>query len=308
MHVTGILSVSLACVFGCGREESEMYQPTYREAPIVQETQYIFGVHPLHNPQRLDQIYGPLMELLSERIEGADFILEASRDYATYDRKLADEHFHFALPNPLQTLNAMGNGYAVFAKMADDEDFRGIILVRRDAGIESVEDLIGGELCFPAPTALAGTLMPQFFLHQAGLDMHADVRVRYVGSQESSIMNVYYGEALAGATWPPPWRALLSERPELDEVLEVKWRTPPLPSNGLVARLDVPEAIVREVEGVLVRLHQSPQGQALLKAMELSAFEAASSKDYLPVQEFLIEYRNAIGAAPEEQPLGGNGA
>jgi len=61
--------------------------------------------------------------------------LEASRNYPAYDKKLFAGHFHFALPNPYQTVTAQKNGYKIFGKMGDDDNFRGIILVRKDSGI-----------------------------------------------------------------------------------------------------------------------------------------------------------------------------
>lgn len=88
--------------------------------------------------------------------------------------------------------------------MGDDDNFRGIILVRKDSGIKSVKDLVGKNISYPAPTALAATMMPQWYLHIHGINIHTDITNSYVGSQESSIMNVFLGKSAAGATWPPP--------------------------------------------------------------------------------------------------------
>ena len=86
------------------------------------------------------------MAYLSKNIEGVSFKLEASRNYASFDKKLYARKFHFALPNPFQTINAIGKGYKVFGKMGDDHNFRGIILVRKDSGIKKVLDLKSGSL------------------------------------------------------------------------------------------------------------------------------------------------------------------
>ena len=247
-------------------------------------------MHPLHNPRRLFEIYGPLVDLLNRRIPNARFRLEASRDYAEYDRKLRERHFDLALPNPYQTLKAQERGYRVFAKMGDDHNFRGIILVRKDSGIKEVRDLRGKAVSYPAPTALAATMLPQDFLHAHGLDINRDIENRYVGSQESSILNVFQGRTAAGATWPPPWQALVRERPELAEALEVKWQTRSLPNNSLVARDDVPEAVLAALRTELLRLHEHPEGQALLARLPLSRFEAADDATYAPVRAFVQRF------------------
>jgi phosphonate transport system substrate-binding protein len=143
---------------------------------------------------------------------------------------------------------------------------------------------------FPAPTALAATMMPQYYLYEKGLDVNKDIKINYVGSQESSIMNVFLGNAAAGATWPPPWKALSKERPQLQEALKVKWETQPLLNNGLVVRTDVPQDIVDQVSKILFDLHKSETGKMILDSMELTRFESASNETYQPVKVFLERF------------------
>ncbi|MBN2808996.1 MAG: phosphate/phosphite/phosphonate ABC transporter substrate-binding protein [Deltaproteobacteria bacterium] len=278
----------------CDNRHEPEYTPGFSPTPSRPAMIYILGVHPLHNPKRLYEIFSPITDFLSQQIPDAVFRVEASRSYAAYDKKLCAGHFHFALPNPYQTLISLKHGYTVFGKMADDENFRGIILVRKDSRIGQVSDLKGKAVSFPAATALAATMMPQYYLQSHGLAVMHDIEIRYVGSQESSIMNVYLGNTAAGATWPPPWRALVRERPELEAALEVKWSTSSLPNNGLVARNDMPEALVQQVGRLLFSLHTHEPGKKWLKRMELSRFEAADNAVYLPVLEFLQKFNQNV--------------
>lgn len=268
--------------------------PQYGEAPASEVVVYRFGVHPLHNPARLHEIFFPLMDYLNRHIEGVEFRLEASRNYAAYDEKLFRGEFEFSLPNPYQTVESLNHGYRVFGKMGDDHNFRGIILVRKDSGIESVADLKGKIVAYPAPSALAATMMPQYFLHERGLDVLRDIDTRYVGSQESSIMNVFLGDVAAAATWLPPWRALSAERPELAEQLEVKWQTDPLPNNGLVVRNDIPPQLVEQVGSLMFDLHHHAEGREILARMALSRFEPATNATYQPVRDFLDAFSREI--------------
>ena len=81
---------------GCESKRAPEYRPSFSSQPVRAKTVYLFGVHPLHNPQRLYEVFSPLMSHLSEQIDEAEFRLEASRDYASYDAKLYGRHFHFA--------------------------------------------------------------------------------------------------------------------------------------------------------------------------------------------------------------------
>jgi phosphonate transport system substrate-binding protein len=278
----------------CDKSVAPPYQPTFSDAPPSTETVYSFGVHPLHNPQRLYEIFGPMMDFLSEKIAGVRFKLEASRNYAAYDEKLYAGKFHFSLPNPYQTINAIDKGYQVFAKMGDDDNFRGLILVRRDSGISQVSDLKGRAVSYPAPTALAATMMPQYYLQTHGVDVIRDLDNRYVGSQESSVMNVYLKQTSAAATWPPPWLALVKERPELNNELQVIWETTPLINNGLVVLPEVPSGIVHQVHDLIVNLHTHERGKQILRPMELSRFESATNNSYDVVRDFISSFSRQV--------------
>jgi phosphonate transport system substrate-binding protein len=285
----------------CQRGQEARYEPLYADHPPVSAaTVYLFGVHPLHNPKRLFEVYQPLVDYLNHHLDGVSIKLEASRDYAAYDAKLAAGHFHLALPNPYQTLVASEHGYRVFGKMGDDHDFRGIILVRKDGGIREVADLKGKSVSYPAPTALAATMLPQWYLHSHGLDVMRDIDNRYVGSQESSIMNVYRGITAAGATWPPPWRALSRERPELARELKVIWQTESLPNNGLVARADLPPDTVARIGQLFFNLHAHAEGRRILAAMALSRYEPADIATYQPVRDFLLEFEAQVRPVVEK--------
>lgn len=285
-----------ACLFliACDNPVEQVVTPEFSSKKKSEQSVYIFSVHPLHNPARLHEIFGPVFDYLSKNIEGASFRLEASRNYAAYDKKLYARKPHFSLPNPFQTINSLQHGYRVFGKMGDDNNFRGIILVRKDSDIKKVSDLKGKAISYPAPTALAATMMPQYYLHTHGINAMKDVETRYVGSQESSIMNVYLKNVAAGATWPPPWLALSKERPELKDELKIIWQTEPLPNNGLVVRDDVPEDITEQVANLLFKLDTHKQGLAWLKKMELSKFEPASDATYQPVKDFVEVFHNTV--------------
>ncbi|WP_130470570.1 phosphate/phosphite/phosphonate ABC transporter substrate-binding protein [Candidatus Magnetaquicoccus inordinatus] len=284
----------LLLLTGCRTEEESLYQPQYAKEPVIKQATYIFAVHPLHNPERLFEIYQPLVEWINRQLPEGQLRLEASRNYAAFEEKLFAGHVHFALPNPYQTITAIEHGYRVFGKMGDDEQFRGIILVRRDSGIEEISDLRGKAISYPAATALAATMMPQWFLHTHGLHVLHDVDNRYVGSQESAMMNVYLRHTAAGATWILPWRAFSRERPELAKELVVKWQTDKMPNNSLMVRHDVPDRVVQQVGEILFNLQNHAPGKAILQPMALSSFEAADNSTYQPVQEFLQRFAQEV--------------
>lgn len=278
----------------CDTSHEKEYVPQYTATHKISRPVLIFGVHPLHNPQRLYEVYQPIVRYLNRNLPEVEIKLEASRSYADFDKKLYSRHFALALPNPMQTVYSFAHGYRAFLKMSDDKQFRGIILVRRDGNIDKVTDLRGKAVCYPAPTALAATMLPQYYLQIHGLDLRHDIKHIYSGSQESSIMNVYLKRCAAGATWPPPWQAFVERNPEIAKELTVKWKTQWLVNNGFVARDDVPEELVRKLTSLMVSLHTTEEGRRMLAALPVTTFEPATASTYRPVEEFLKVFNETV--------------
>lgn len=287
--------IALALLCACEPQEARDYEPRYGAAPEQRVPEYGFGVHPQRNPKKLHAIFGPLADYLSARVPEARFTFEASRHYESFDQRIVERRYAFILPNPYETLLAIEHGYRVFAKMGRDEDLRGLIVVRRDGAVRDFGDLEGEAVSFPAPTALAATMMPLYFLHSHGLKPGRDFEARYVGSMESSLLNVLRKNVAAGTVYPPAWRMFLKERPDQADELTVLWETDSLPNNSVMARADVPMEVVERVREVLLNMHETAEGRRILQGMDSPFFEPATDATYAPVRTFLQRYREAFG-------------
>lgn len=295
--VRAVLSViAVSMLSGCADDAPVAQRPEYSRADAVPQLRRLsFGVHPLHNPGRLMTLYGPIVEALNEALPDVVIRLEASRDYADYERKLRERTLDLALPNPYQTVSVAAPAYRVFGKVSGDEDFHGLILRRRDSPIRQPLDLRGATFSCPARTAVAACMLPLLHLREAGLDVARQLDVRTVGSQESSILNVARGLVDAGATWPPPWRAFQKDYPGLAAQLEVAWVTDNLPNNSLMARADLEPELVERVAQFLFGLAATEEGRRLLVNAEIAGFEPATDARYAPVQAMLARYAELIG-------------
>lgn len=290
-----LLGVALAAMSACGEGQRQDYEPEYGPSAFPGTAEYVFGIHPQRNPEKLHAVFGPLIDYLNASLNGVRLVFEASRNYAAFDMRIAAREFAFVLPNPYETLLAIDAGYRVFAKMGNDADLRGLIIVRRDSGIDAIGDLRGKAISFPAPTALAATMMPRYFLRRRGLDVERDIEARFVGSMESSLLNIHRGNVAAGTAYPPAWRMFMRERPELARDLQVLWETESLPNNSVMARNDVPPELVERVRDILLSMHTTEAGRAVLAGMDLPYFESAADTTYAPVRAFLKSYRETFG-------------
>jgi len=267
------------------------YKPTGTVA--TQET-YIFGIHPYTNPQDLFDAYAPIMQYLEQKLPGTRFEVEASRDYPDYEAKLAARRFHFSLPNPAQAVASFEHGYRVIAKMTPDDDFRGLFIARSDEAPASPKALTGQPICFTSATALAGTLQPLMWLHDQGVDVKT-LKIRYVGSQFSSILNAWSGEFAACGSTSRFFRTWLRNNPDKTKDIKELWRTPPLPHNAVIARDDVAAEVAVKVAKALAGLDKDAAVDQSQFRIDQQHFELADNSAYKPVIDFLRRYDAAIG-------------
>lgn len=289
-----LVLLALLALAGC-EQPAPPSGPRYSDGPAEPGVKvYRLAVHPLHNPALLLQAYQPLADYLSAGIPNARFEVEASRDYADFERKLKERSPELILPNPWQALEAIRSGYVVLAMAGDAADFKGIFIVRRESTIRRPSDLKGRILAYPSPTALAACVMPQWFLHQQGLNVARDLTNHYVGSQESAIMNAYLGQADVAVTWPPPWRAFARQFPDKAAEMKVIWETPPLINNAFMIRSDLPAPLRDQVRRRLLALYDAPGGRAILAGMETARFHAATDADYAVVADFVSRFEAQV--------------
>lgn len=291
-----ILLVSLALFFLSPVFADTGYKPS---GNVVKSETYVFAVHPYTNPQDLFAAYEPIMRYLEQKIPGAKFRVEASKDYADYEAKIAAKTFHFGLPNPYQAVYSQSHGYHVIAKMTPDEDFRGLMVARADRKVSSPKALAGKKLCFPSPTAVAGTMLPLLYLHDHGLNAAKEAQVSYVGSQFSTILNALGGDYAACGSTSRFLRVWQKENPDKAKEIVVLWRTDPLPHNAVIVRNDVNPELARKVAEVLAGMDKDKTlDQSQFKA-DQAHFELATDANYKPMAEFLKHYDQAIGLPPQ---------
>lgn len=268
------------------------YAPTGKAVKVVT---YKFGVHPYLNSKKMYQSYRPILDYLENEIGDVKIVLETSVNYAKYEEKLYRGDFDFSLPNPFQTYNSLSHGYKVIARMKPDSSFRGIFVARKDSHLKRIGQLKGKKISFPAPTALAASMMPLYYLYEHGIDVKKDIKKMYVGSQYSSILNAYSSDTIAGATWPTSWKAWLKENPEKEKDMEIVWETESLINNGVIAKKNLDNDLVAKVRVLLTQLDKIEEGKKLLENAEFDGFQKSVDSDSDSVKIFLAKYDSAIG-------------
>lgn len=149
-----------------------------------------FGVVPQQSPIDLIKDWQPIITYL-ENATGEKIILKVERSIPEFEKVLYSGGYDIAYMNPYHYVVAhKRQGYE--AQVRDEKNLVGILVIRKNSGINDVSMLKGKAFLFPAPDAFAATLLTKYeLLKKYGIDVNKEKKYRYVNSHDS----VYKGIA-----------------------------------------------------------------------------------------------------------------
>jgi phosphonate transport system substrate-binding protein len=233
---------------------------------------YTFGVGPVQSSTELAKRWIPILRHLSASA-GHELQFQTARNIPTFQSDIVAGTFDFAFINPYHYLQShMSSGYLAFAREKNGT-LVGIVVARKDAPPNTMAQLNGLDIAFPAPNALAATWLPMNEVKQSGIQ----VKPHYVNSMDSVYLSVARGLFPAGGGEMRTFNALV---PETRDQLKIIWRAEPLPPFAFVAHPRVPEAVVESVAAAMAEMSAHPDTMALLRAVNLAGIERAGDADY----------------------------
>jgi phosphonate transport system substrate-binding protein len=283
--------ILIGCLFSsCDRLGSNKkgYEPSF-SVDSTHKKVLTWGV----NTPGYYELFGPLINYLNARIKNIHIQLIGSSNFEDYVRRLGKKEFDITTLSGILALDQERNGYTIVGKVEDDNAYRGIILVNKDSAINGFRDLSGKTISSPGKDALAGHMLPMYFLHQNGVNVKTGIHILNLGSFESVILNVYHGNCAAGFCMRSRWEAFIKKRPEIQSKVALKWTTPSMTNVALVFRNDMDAKIREELKTLLFSMHTTAEGKKALEPYAVNQFVPANTSTYAPLKKFLENY-NAI--------------
>ncbi|OPX21317.1 MAG: hypothetical protein B1H03_06845 [Planctomycetales bacterium 4484_113] len=207
--------------------------------------------------QKVVESARPLAELLRKRT-GYFVKNMTATSYIAVVEALGQGHAHIAwLPPMAYVLARQRNGARVILKVVRHGQavYHGIILVRKDSGINTLSDLKGRTFAFVEPASASGHLYPRALLMKNGIDPDRDLkRCIFSGSHDSAVLAVFNGSVDAAACYDDARTKLAKTMPELLSETKVLARTADIPSDNVVVSKDAKDSdydTLREMAQVL---------------------------------------------------------
>lgn len=233
---------------------------------------YTFAVVPQQSASKLTKVWAPILNKI-EKDSGIRLLLKTAPNIPEFERRLSLIQYDFAYMNPYH-FTAFNNdpGYQSLAK-AKDKKIKGIIVVREDSGIDSLQALAGKQLVFPAPAAFAASVLPRATLTK----MNIPFTSKYVQTHDSVYINVAASRYEAGGGIIRTYGSMPNTT---KEQLRILWASPGYTPHAIASSPYVDVKIIARLQQALISLEQSEEGQKLLLSLNIKGFEPAIDSDW----------------------------
>jgi phosphonate transport system substrate-binding protein len=276
-------------LFSACKSKATPYEPTYLQDTSNKKT-LVYGVP----TQAYYEIHAAFVKYLNERLSNTHIKIVASSDFSAYLQKLDSGVFDLAIANGVMVVDDKFSGYSLIGESIGEDPNVAVILVNKDSSIHNFSDLQGRSIASLQSPALQGHMLPMLYLFKRGLDVNKGIRLKYLESFESVILNVYLGKCSAGFTSINGWHTFLKKRPEIASRVAVKWVTPATPGNTLLIRNDLDKKTADTIKYLVLSMNQNTEGRKALADLGYVKFSPADSNTYLPIMSFLKEYHKLI--------------
>jgi len=241
---------------------------------------YSFGVVPQQAASKLARLWTPILEYLS-RETGLNLIFKTAPNIPAFEKRLEESTYDFAYMNPYHfTVYNEKPGYQALAK-ARDKRIKGILVVRKDSSLQSIEQLNNVSLAFPAPAAFAASILPRGELAAIG----NTIKPVYVSSHDSVYRAVARGLYPAGGGVMRTFRSLDAE---VRDQLKILWITEGYTPHAIASDEQVASDVVKRLQSAMIAMEQSVEGQKLLETIKIKGFEAANNEDWDDVRSLNV--------------------
>jgi len=243
---------------------------------------YSFGVVPQFEAKKLRRIWIPVLKQL-ELKTGFKFKLIGAPTIPAFEKELLSGKFDFSYMNPFHLLiSNESQGYLPLLR-DHSKKLQGVLVVRKDSGIDSVKDLNNKTLAFPSPNALGASLQMRAELHDK---FNLNITPVYVKTHDSVYLNVYLKQTAAGGG---VGKTFNKQKDRLRNMLKTIYKTEPVSPHPIASHPRVPEQDRKIIADAFFDLANSESGQKLLSGIPIKKLGKASLTDYNPLKKMNLK-------------------
>lgn len=235
-------------------------------------------------PTELQRKFTPLGDYLKKET-GMDVVFTPVTDYAAVVDGLATNKIDMAWLGGFTFVQARirSNGAVVpIVQRAEDEVFTSKFIVPLDSTAKTLADLKGKTFAFGAPSSTSGSLMPRYFLMQAGVNPEKDFKtVAFSGAHDATVAFVAASRAEAGVLNSSVWDKLVEAKNPNAAKVRVLATTPTFYDYNWTVRGGMDPVLQKKLTDAFLKLDPAnPAQKEIMNLQRASKFIATKSSNY----------------------------
>ncbi len=159
--------------------------------------------------------------------------------------------------------------------------YNSIIIVRKDSGLKTFDDLKGKTFAFTEKESTSGYLLPAAMMRQKGIVNPTEYfsKVMYAGNNESVLLSVYTGNVDGAAM------SIARLRPEnayenYEKELRIIWKSDPVYLGPFSVRGGLDNNLADAIKKAFLKIGVAPETIELSRHIQVEGFEEAFDSDY----------------------------
>ncbi|HEX4235663.1 MAG TPA: putative selenate ABC transporter substrate-binding protein [Caldimonas sp.] len=235
-------------------------------------------------PTELQRKFKPLGEYLKQAT-GLDVEFIPVTDYAAVVEGLATNKLDLAWLGGFTYVQARlrtNGGVIPIVQRAEDAKFTSRFIVPVGSTAKTLADLKGKTFAFGAPSSTSGSLMPRYYLLQAGIDPERDFKsVAFSGAHDATVAFVAAGRAEAGVLNASVMDKLVESHNANAEKVRVLAVTPPYFDYNWTVRPGLDPALTKKLTDAFLKLDPAvPAMKEIMDLQRASKFIPTQNSNY----------------------------
>jgi phosphonate transport system substrate-binding protein len=240
------------------------------------------------SPQGTAESYAPLLDYLSDKLDRPIERLQR-RTYAEVNELLRAGEVDLAFvctSSYLLGKRQFGLELLAAPQVNGEITYSARLIVPADSAADRIEDLRGKVFAFTDPNSFTGRIYPTYLLQQIGeTPEEFFARTFFTYSHDDAIRAVADGVADGASVDSLVLDFALKRRPDLAERLRIIHISPQFGMPPVVVSPDIRPQLRAGLEGILLEMHQDPDGLAALQALDYDRFVQVFDEDYRSAEE-----------------------
>ena len=276
---------------GCSETKTENNPATNTQTAEARPSITI-GLIPERNIFKQLDRYEPLADYLSRRI-GGDIKLKVLTRYGNIIDNFVSAGLDGAFFGSFTyTLAHVKLGVEPIARPESFDGistYYGMIMVRKDGGIKTAQDMKAKIFAFVDRATTAGYLLPLAYFKENGIDDYQTFlrETYFAGTHEAAIYDLLNKKADICAAKDTVFARLAARDRRLSKELLLLARSPDVPENGLALKKNFDGTIKNELKKALISMDKDPEGIEVLKKFGARKFIETTNGDYASVFKYV---------------------